>query len=158
MQTSFLKQLVFCKFVFVVKPLFFLFPWQTMLSLDNIENVWDILCPKPFSRGHFLCSLAWSYIYESPAYKEKKHLQACLASCHFKPAAPASVWTSPGYVPVSVLLANYGHIYNFNLMISTLQIFSLHQVIKSKDWGIQKKQGFPKAHFEMILFSVFSSL
>lgn len=42
-----------------------------MLSLDNIENVWDTLVLNPFQEAIFLYSLAWSHINESPAYKEK---------------------------------------------------------------------------------------
>lgn len=55
-------------------------------------------------------------------------------------------------------LASCGHISNFHVLNSNLQIFNLHQVIESKDLGIQKRTGFTKAHFEMNLFSLFSSL
>lgn len=124
---------------------------------EYIENVWDVLCTKHFSRIHFLCSLAWSHVYEPPAYKEKNicghvwplSFQAnciCFYLDIFRLCA--SIYA----------LASCGHISNFNVLISSLQIFSLHQVIKSKDLGIQKRTGFTKAHFEMNLFSVFSSL
>lgn len=122
---------------------FVLFPQQIMFSLDNLENVWNTLCTYIFFKKPFFIQFGLQPYIEVACIR-KKNQQACLASCHFKPPALPSLWTSPGYVPISILVVNYGHVCKFSGMISTLEIFSLLYFIKNEDLVMQKRWGFPK--------------
>lgn len=99
---------------------FFFFPWQIMLSLDNLKNVQDTLCAKSFSRSRFSYSLSCIHRNESLAYKEKNVL-GIFGLLPFQASRAYFCLDVPGDEPASMLLAHYGHVCDFNGMISTFR-------------------------------------